>query len=70
MKGMPNANLTQMAPAMKKKSTLHVKFANEVHFCFGVAMINDDGKDVGARFPPFECTGKKAILHHKHEELA
>ena len=46
-----------------------MKFADEVRFCFSIAMVNDDRNDVGVRLPPFECTGKKLILHHKHEEL-
>jgi hypothetical protein len=52
-----------------KKSTLHMKFAEEVRFCFGVAMIKNNGIDEGVRLAPFEYTGKTVVLHKKFMEL-
>ena len=55
----PNGTLAE------RKTTLHVKHADEVRFCFGVAMIEDEG----VRLPPFEHTCKKIVLQRQWEKL-
>ena len=47
-----------------KKATLHVKFVDEVRFCFDVALV--DG--VGARLEPFDHDCKKIVLHSTFEK--
>ena len=42
-----------------------MKIADEVHFCFGVALV--DG--VGAWLDPFERAGKKIFLHSTFEKM-
>ena len=42
-----------------KKTTLHMKYTDEVCFCFGIALVEDEG----VRLPPFEYTQQKVVLH-------
>ena len=49
----------------KRKSVLHMKFTDEVHFCSGVALIDGEG----TRLDPFECTSKKVVLHREWEKV-
>ena len=59
----------QMDPAEIKKTTLRMKNAEEVRFCFGVTTVMRGEVEVGMRLPPFEHNVKKVVTRKVHEEL-
>ena len=46
---------------------LQVKYAKQVRFSFGVALREEDGKEVGVRLKPFNYTGRNILTKTKHQ---
>ena len=47
-----------------------MKFADEVRFCFGAAIIKINDADRGVRLAPFECSRNKVVLSKKIMQLS